>query len=103
VVDGRFAARLIDQHVRVLRGGLTVEEREYASRYKPPLIEVGTQPDGGRLLRVLFGGGVTMTDWDGTQEERCQPSMKRRSRSSGSTRTTSRFVGDFQPTDAFAL
>jgi hypothetical protein len=68
VRDDRLAARLIDQYLRVLGGGLTAEEPQYADLYKPPRIEVGTEPDGAQLLRISFGGRTTMTAWDGTQE-----------------------------------
>lgn len=69
VRDDKLSAQLVDRYLRVLHGELTVEESEYVAFYKPPLIDVGTEPDGGLVLRISFAGTVTMTDWDGTSEQ----------------------------------
>ncbi len=68
-VDRALAQRLEARFVGVLQGELTALEREYASRYRSPQIELGTQPGGEQLLRISFGGAVTLMEWDGTGED----------------------------------
>ncbi len=68
-VDPALAERLEARFAAVLQGELTAAEREYASRYRSPQIEVGTEPGGDHLLRISFGGAITMVEWDGTQDD----------------------------------
>ncbi|MDQ1392629.1 MAG: hypothetical protein QOF30_1606 [Acidimicrobiaceae bacterium] len=69
VVDVGLAERLMDRYLKVLRDRLTRDELQYAVGNKPPGMEVGTEPDGSHVLRISFGGTVTMTNWDGTPED----------------------------------
>ncbi len=68
-VDPALAGQLVGRFLEIVRAPLTVEEREYTDRYATPRIDVGTEPGGERLLRISFGGAVTLIDWDGTQDE----------------------------------
>ena len=68
-VDPALAVRLVDQFLEIVRAPLTVEERVYTDRYATPRIDVGTEPDGERLLRISFAGAATLMGWDGTQDE----------------------------------
>ena len=68
-VDPALAVQLVDQFLEIVRAQLTVEERYYTGRYATPQIDVGTEPDGQRLLRISFAGAATLTGWDGTQDE----------------------------------
>ena len=64
-----MAAQLVDQFLAIIRAPLTAEEREYTDRYATPRIDVGSEPDGERLLRLSFAGAETLMGWDGTQDE----------------------------------
>ena len=68
-VDPALAAQLVDQFLEFVRAPLTVEECEYTDRNATPRIDVGTEPDGERLLRISFAGAATLMGWDGTQDE----------------------------------
>ena len=68
-LDAALAARLVERYQEVLERDLVVEEQKYSSGYAPPLIEVGAESDGDRVLRASFGGGVATAGWDGTEED----------------------------------
>ncbi len=66
--DRALAERLVARFTQVLHEALSGGEPEYATGYGPPQVEVGTEPGGEQLLRISFGGGVTLMEWDGTEE-----------------------------------
>ncbi len=64
--DPGLAARLSARFLQRLMVDMTPSERTYAEEWPPPQFDIGITPRGGRVLAVAFGGGRSITDWDGS-------------------------------------
>jgi hypothetical protein len=68
-VDAELSARLSTRFQERLVTHMTPSERTYADGWPPPRFEVGVTPKGERVLAVVFGGGRSVTDWDGSEAD----------------------------------
>ena len=64
--DPALAVDLSTRFLERLVFDMSPTERAYALGWEPPRFEVGITPAGGRVLGIYFGGGRSVTDWDGT-------------------------------------
>jgi hypothetical protein len=64
--DAGLAGRLSDRFPSRLVIGMSPSERRYAEKSQPPRFEVGSTPIGNLVLAIDFGGGRSVTGWDGS-------------------------------------
>jgi hypothetical protein len=67
--DAGLANRLSARFVGRLVVGMSPAEQSYAEGWPPPRFEVGVTPKGNRVLAVVFMGGRSIADWDGSEAE----------------------------------
>ena len=67
--DAALAGRLSHRFRTRLVIGMSASERDYAEGWEPPRFEVGETPTGKLVLGMVFAGGRSVIEWDGSEAD----------------------------------